>query len=299
MRHAFGEEQGTELLKTLPIIDMAETTVTIPIGRDAAESATTTLEAADWQRWNDYGIGLVRAGSGSGVTKGQLAQAIEVFAEVEAMGFADGALNQGRAMLVEGRIDDAAEALARAAENPELKWPWAVDWYAAAVAREQGDLQGAARRLERIIAARYPVAVERGYNFALNEQVWNELATVRFEDARRAATDEEYEAMIKKALDASSRSIALNPQNPESWFLAARIREASGDVEGAEKALAEFEIIRPDNNARDRAIRLARSQSEIADHAAEPLAIYDLADPEGDRAEKRVGLDDSRMESPR
>ena len=299
MRHAFGEEQGTELLKTLPIIDMAETTVTIPIGRDAAESATTTLEAPDWQRWNDYGIGLVRAGSGSGVTKGQLAQAIEVFAEVEAMGFADGALNQGRAMLVEGRIDDAAEALARAAENPELKWPWAVDWYAAAVAREQGDLEGAARRLERIIAARYPVAVERGYNFALNEQVWNELATVRFEDARRAATDEEYEAMIKEALDASSRSIGLNPQNPESWFLAARIREAAGDVEGAEKALAEFEIIRPDNNARDRAIRLARSQSEIADHAAEPLSIYDLADPDGDRAEQRVGLDDSRMESPR
>ena len=300
MRHAFGEEQGTELLKSLPIIDMAETTVTIPIGRDSGMAATTTMKAPDWQRWNDYGIGLVRAGSGAGVAKGQLAQAIEAFAEVEAMGLADGALNQGRAMLVEGRIDDAAEALARAAENPELKWPWALDWYAAAVAREQGDLEGATRRLERIIAARYPVAVERGYDFSLDERVWNELATVRFEIARRAATDEQYEAQVELALEAISRSIELNAQSPESWFLASLIREASGDLEGAEKALAEFEIIRPDNNARDRAIRLARSRSEIADHAAEPVAIYDLQRSVGlIESEKTALRHDSSQELPR
>ncbi|MBC01782.1 MAG: hypothetical protein CMJ34_00560 [Phycisphaerae bacterium] len=295
MRHAFGEEQGTELLKSLPILDLAETTVTVPIGRESGVAATTTLEAPEWQRWNDYGIGLVRAGSGGGVAKGQLAQAIEVFAEVEAMGIADGALNQGRAMLVEGRVDDAAEALARAAGNPELKWPWAPDWYAAAAAREQGDLEGATRRLERIIAARYPVAVERGYDFSLDERVWNELATVRFQLARRAATDERYEEQITLASEAISRSIDLNPQMPQSWFLAARIREAAGDPEGAEKALAEFEIIRPDNNARDQAIRLARSRSEIADHAAEPVAIYDLAPQLPTVEQDRT----ARMEPPR
>ena len=286
MKHAFGDVQGTELLDILPILDMAETTVTIPVGRSSEIAATTTLEAPDWQRWNDYGIGLVRSGSGGGVAKGQLAQAIEAFEEVEALGLADGPLNQGRAMLIEGRVDDAAEALARAAENPELKWPWALDWYAAATAREQGDLREAVRRLERIIAARYPVAVERGYNFSMDERVWNELATVRFQLARRAATDEDHEAEMAEATKAIDRSIQLNPQNAQSWFLATRIREATGDEEGAARALAEFEIIRPDDNARDRAIRLARSRSEIADHAAEPVAIYDL---DGTRVEGAGG----------
>ena len=275
MRHAFGAEEGERLTKALPILDLADTTVTIPIGRDAGE-ATTTLKAPDWQRWNDYGIGLVRAGSGGGVAKGQLAQAIEVFSEVEKLGLADGALNQGRAMIIEGRINDAAAALARAAENPELKWPWALDWYSAAAARELGDLDESVRRLERIIAARYPTAVERGYDFSRDERVWNELATVRFQLSRTAATDESHAEQVAEANRAIERSLALNPQMARSWFLASRIREAAGDADGAAAALAEFELLRPDDNARDRAIRLARSRSEIADHASEPLAIYDL-----------------------
>lgn len=287
MRHAFGVEEGERLAKELPILDMADTTITIPVGRGTGE-ATTTLEAPDWQRWNDYGIGLVRSGSGGGVAKGQLAQAIEVFAEVEALGFADGALNQGRAMIIEGRIDEAAEALARAAENPELKWPWALDWYAAATARELGDLEESVRRIERIIAARYPTAIERGYDFSRDERVWNELATVRFQLARSAATDEAHDEQVRLANQAIVRSLELNPQVAQSWFLASRIRESAGDSEGATAALAEFELLRPDDNARDRAIRLARSRSEIADHAAEPVAIYDLGIAETTR-EARSG----------
>lgn len=280
MRHAFGPDEGEALLKALPVLDLAETTVEIPIGRDSGD-ATTTLEAPPWQRWNDYGIGLVRAGSGGGVAKGQLAQAIEAFAEVEALGLADGALNQGRAMIIEGRIDDAAAALGRAANNPELKWPWALDWYAAAVARENGDLREAARRLERIVAARYPVAVERGYDFARDERVWNELATVRFQLSRGASSDDAAAESIAAAERAVARSLSLNPQVAQSWFLAARIREAAGDPDGAAEARAQFDLLRPDDNARDRAIRLARSRSEIADHAAEPVAIYDLTKVEG------------------
>ncbi len=287
MRHAFGPEEGEALLKALPILDLAETTVILPIGRGSGE-ATTTLKAPPWQRWNDYGIGLVRSGSGGGVAKGQLAQAIDAFAEVEALGFADGALNQGRAMIIEGRIDDAAEALGRAAENPELKWPWALDWYAAAVARENGDLDESVRRLQRIIAAKYPVAVERGYDFSRDERVWNELATVQFQRSRGARDDAAEAAAIADAEKAIDRSLALNPQVAQSWFLAARIREAAGDSDAAAEARGQFELLRPDDNARDRAIRLARSRSEVADHAAEPVAIYDLAPVEDSKTTRSV-----------
>jgi tetratricopeptide (TPR) repeat protein len=277
MGHAFGAEEGARLVKTLPILDLAETRVVIPVGSASTERvATTSLVAPAWERWNDYGIGLVRAGSGGGVAKGQLAQAIEAFGVVEQLGVSDGAINQGRAMLVEGRIDDAASALARAANDPDLRWPWAVDWYAAAVARENGDLEEAARRLERIIAARYPVAVERGYDFSLDERVWNEMATIQFQLARRAPTDSASAERLEEATKAVERSLELNSQVAQTWFLASTIRAASGDAAGSAKAQAEFELLRPDNNARDRAIRLARSRSEIADHAAEPLAIYEL-----------------------
>jgi len=282
MGHAFGVA-GAELVKSLPILDLAETTVQIPIGQGGGGS--TTLEAPDWQRWNDYGIGLVRASTGGGVAKGQLAQAVEAFAAVEQLGFADGALNQARAMLREGRIDDAAVALGRAAENPELKWPWAVDWQASAIARENGDFDESIRRLERIIACGYPVAVERGYDFSLDERVWIELATVRFERARRFDSGPAYDAALADAESAISRAITLNPQMARTWFLAATIRGARGDEVGAVAAEREFELLRPDDNARDAVIRLARSRSEIADHAAEPLAIYDLqpASPESPR----------------
>ena len=277
MWHAFGPEEGARLSETLPILDLATTTVVVPVGGSTADrAASTTIEAATWERWNDYGIGLVRAGSGGGVAKGQLAQAIEAFQTVESLGISDGAINQGRAMLIEGRVDDAAAALGRAADAPDLRWPWAVDWYAAVVARENGDLEDAARRLERIIAARYPLAVERGYDFSRDERVWNELATVRFQLARRATSEEVETERIAAAIEAVDRSLELNPQRAQTWFLASRIRVAAGDAAGAAAAEAEFELLRPDDNARDRAIRLARSRSEIADHAAEPVAIYEL-----------------------
>jgi hypothetical protein len=94
MAHAFGAEEGARLVKTLPILDLAETTVVIPVGSASTERvATTSLVAPAWERWNDYGIGLVRAGSGGGVAKGQLAQAIEAFGVVERLGGSDGAIN--------------------------------------------------------------------------------------------------------------------------------------------------------------------------------------------------------------
>ncbi|MHC4793260.1 MAG: hypothetical protein ACYTDE_03055, partial [Planctomycetota bacterium] len=144
------------------------------------------------------------------------------------------------------------------------------------VARENGDLEDAARRLERIIAARYPVAVERGYDFSRDERVWNELATVRFQLARRATTEDAEAEGLEAAIVAVDRSLALDSQRAQTWFLASTIRAAAGDDVGAASARAEFELLRPDDNARDRAIRLARSRSEIADHAAEPIAIYEL-----------------------
>ena len=53
-----------------------------------------------------------------------------------------------------------------------------------------------------------------------------------------------------------------------------------GDEKLAAQARNQFDLLRPDDNAADQAIQLARRNDPVANHAAEPIAIYDLnADP--------------------
>ena len=60
-----------------------------------------------WQRWNDYGIGLLLEGGAKGGQKGELKQAEEVFKKVAELGRADGWVNLARVYQKEGRIPDA------------------------------------------------------------------------------------------------------------------------------------------------------------------------------------------------
>jgi hypothetical protein len=55
--------------------------------------------------------------------------------------------------------------------------------------------------------------------------------------------------------------------------------EALGDPTGASEARAAHDRHRPDDNARDRAVRAARARDPAADHAAEASAIYELQRP--------------------
>ncbi|GIT28809.1 MAG: hypothetical protein Ct9H300mP1_08550 [Planctomycetaceae bacterium] len=64
-----------------------------------------------WTRWNDYGMGLFLKG------KSELRQAGAAFAEVEKLGRYDGPLNLARVLFREGRLNEAAEALARASKH--------------------------------------------------------------------------------------------------------------------------------------------------------------------------------------
>ena len=69
-----------------------------------------------WQRWNDYGIGLLLEGD-RGSSKGELIQAADAFAHVEQLGRPDGPVNLARVYYKEGRLDDAISALQRAARS--------------------------------------------------------------------------------------------------------------------------------------------------------------------------------------
>src|SRR5262249_40910560 len=97
----------------LPVMTLATDSVTFPVARVADDGASTDPSPAripEWERWNDYGIGLLRK-SQTDAHRGELRQAEDAFARVEALGRADGPLNLARAYLQEGRLDEAVEAL--------------------------------------------------------------------------------------------------------------------------------------------------------------------------------------------
>ncbi len=113
MRHVYGPEFKNDL----PVLELATDTVTFPVAGAAASEVTLADAAApawpEWERWNDYGIGLLRKG---GKSKGQLRQAEVAFQKVEELGRPDGPINLARLYLAQGSVEDlAVAALERAA----------------------------------------------------------------------------------------------------------------------------------------------------------------------------------------
>jgi hypothetical protein len=113
--------RGGPLLLTndLPVTLLASDRLEFEI-EGGANGATASTNAPskipEWQRWNDYGIGLFLKGD-KGSEKGELIQAAGAFNRVESLGRADGPLNLARVFFKEGRLDDAVAALQRAIDD--------------------------------------------------------------------------------------------------------------------------------------------------------------------------------------
>ena len=86
-------------------IDLPITTIATAAAQVPGGGVTANAQPA-WERWNDYGIGLLLEGS-SGSDKGELRQAEAAFIEVERLGRPEGPLNLARVYHKEGRLDDA------------------------------------------------------------------------------------------------------------------------------------------------------------------------------------------------
>jgi tetratricopeptide (TPR) repeat protein len=133
----------------LPIVALAEDEVTLPlIPRGAATPvARVVLQAGDWQRWNDYGIGLLLQGD----LKAAQA-AFEKVTEIDPRN-PDGWVNIGRAAVQEGDMDRARGVLEKAlAVSPDLA---RAHFFYAKVLRAEGKYAEAADHL-RMVVAQYP-----------------------------------------------------------------------------------------------------------------------------------------------
>ena len=137
-----GHEPGQKYRNELPIILLAEDQVTFPVEGVTAEVTNPERDIPQWQRWNDYGIGMLLKG------KAELKQAAAAFTELEKLKRFDGPLNLARVLVAEagpGQLDEAAAAITRAAESqgctPHRRGRLA--WLSGVINRQQGRLEDA------------------------------------------------------------------------------------------------------------------------------------------------------------
>ena len=176
----------------VPIVVIAEDCNTIPVrasaGRPAAFEESITPDPADWERWNDYGIGLLLQGDLKGAER-----AFEVVTRVRP-DYADGWVNVARARIQEGNTEAAKPMLAKAIElDPSLG---SAHYFEGLVLKADGDYAAAYREFA-LAARRYP-------DDRVNR---NQVGRMLFLERRYSEAVAEYE-----------RTLSIDPEDLEAHY---------------------------------------------------------------------------------
>jgi len=144
-----GVSAKREQIPDLPTVVLAEDEVTLPTAPKSASALepNVALQSEDWQRWNDYGIGLLLQGD----LKGAQA-AFQKVTEIDPKN-PDGWVNIGRAAVQEGDMDLSRAVLEKALSlSPDLA---RAHFFYAKVMRADGNYARAADHLRKVLA-QYP-----------------------------------------------------------------------------------------------------------------------------------------------
>jgi tetratricopeptide (TPR) repeat protein len=135
-------------IPTLPIVVMHRAEAVLRVAPRGTEPENgTVIRPADFQRWNDYGIGLFQQGDLAGAKR-----AFQTVTKADPT-YADGFVNLARVALREGLHDEAAAALREARGlAPDLA---KVHYFLGVVAKERGEYEEALARFQAA-AAEYP-----------------------------------------------------------------------------------------------------------------------------------------------
>jgi tetratricopeptide (TPR) repeat protein len=266
--------QGEQFTRNhLPVTVMASDRLLLPLrGKQDSPIEQQTPEIKPGERWNDYGIGLLREGN-SGSSKGELRQAQQAFQQVEALGESTGALNLARVYFKEGQLDQAATALRRASKQQAP--PWVIAWYSALIDRETGHLEAASETLESIINNEFAEARRRGFDFSYDVRVLNELGRTLYERSRRLR-DKQQRELLEQAQAWFEKTLQIDPENLAAHYNLGLLHAQLGNSDKAAQHRALHEKYRPDDHAVEQAVTRHRRENPAADHAAAAIAIYEL-----------------------
>ena len=258
----------------LPVVTLATDRITFPVKGVATAADNPPSRVDPWQRWNDYGIGLLRKGG-----RGELRQAEAAFAEVEKLGRGDGALNRARVQLREGRLDDAAASLERAVRAKVPAYPWSVTWFSGLVNKQNGRLDEALRNFEDVVATHFAEARKRQFDFGKDYIALDELGQTLMERAKQERGPQrkaERERLLLQAASWFEKTLLLDSEDLSAHYNLALIHTELGNEKRAAAERALYTRYKPDDNARDTTVALHRLRNPAANHAAEAVVIYEL-----------------------
>jgi tetratricopeptide (TPR) repeat protein len=277
--HIRGHKDGQPWRNDLPITVLCEDTVVFPVSGVNVIVNNAERDIPEWQRWNDYGIGMLLKG------KSELKQAAEAFRHVEQLGRFDGPLNLARVLFSEagpGQLDEAVEAVQRAATfvDPAAP-PWTLAWLSGLVNRQQGHLAAAEKNFRQALDYRTEESVRRKFSFAGDNVVINLLGQTIFDRAlqiRGSARQDEKLSRLREAAEAFEATLTVDAENADAHYNLAQLYAASqlNKPELAKQHADAHDRYKVDDTARGLAVGKARQKYPAADFASESLVIYNL-----------------------
>jgi tetratricopeptide (TPR) repeat protein len=277
-----GYEEGKPYENNLPIVTLAADSITLPVAGIDSNVDNAKNGIPEWQRWNDYGIGLYL--NGPRPSRAELKQANAAFREVEKLGRYDGPLNLARSLFLEagpGQLDEAVEAIQRASAFKEpAAPPWTVAVLSGQVNRQQGRFDDAEANFRQVVGDQPTERTERGFDFSKDYVVLNMLGQTLFDQAKRIRGQQrkdEREAKLNEAIGVFKKTLAIDSENIEAHYTLQQLYSQLGDAENGSIHRKLHQRYKLDDTARGRATRLAKEKYPAANAASEAIVIYDLS----------------------
>lgn len=293
-----------QYVNDLPITTIASDRLTFPVAGVDAEVQNPPRDIPIWQRWNDYGIGLLLEGGG---VDGQLKQAEQAFLQVEKLGQFHGPINLARVYNREGRLEEAVDAINRAEEfkGTENYPDWTVRWLKGVIQQQQGFLDEAIENLTGAIEYRTEETVRRKFDFTKDYVVLNLLGETLFERAKQERGESNREARgryFEMAKERFRQVLEIDSENVTAHYVLSQILvlekadlESRADGEPTDPAIAkkianleeqiefhrrEHLKYKMDDSARQIAEPLASRKYPWARRASQGTVVYELQRPD-------------------
>ena len=208
----------------LPIVDLCEDRVTLPVEGVAAEvpAQKSPIEPA-WQRWNDYGIGYFLTADADPKRPGLL-QAVQAFEELvkrypdDKAALANGYLNLARWFERNGELVKSSEMLKKIKDDNLPAPPWTVAWFNGVVSAQNGHLDEAIKLFREILDPEKQDD-KRKFHFNTDYVVRNELGVTLY---KRSQQEDDGSAAQVRFLEESvrefERTLELDAENLDAHY---------------------------------------------------------------------------------
>ena len=263
----FLEDPGYD--NDLPITVISSDKVTLPLGTNQRATDASELNVPQWERINDYGIGMLLKPKRVG-----LRYAEDAFIEIAKQGRPEGHLNVARVYVSEGRLNEAANALQLAYDGGA--YPWSVAWFSGLIDLQLGNFEAAITKFRQLESTQFAEAINRGFDFSRDYNLLNKLGQAHFELSKVLRDSDDKVKALVKAGTWYERALQEDPENTTAHFGLAQIYERLGDADRSSHHREQHDKYRIDNNAKDNAVNAARKRDESANRASEAIVVYDL-----------------------